>query len=153
MQWLEYHETPRVGASKPCILEEYGISRDDTMYSRSIYNQWHQYILLSKPINGDITWGSLLVDTTSCRCLCNLYHGPRLCGSGDHDHLATSISDNQSQGNYTSSQSRDWKRLILHTILNLTVCVSSYILFTLRHFLSVPVLIIAPAGSMFRLFR
>ncbi|KAF9893983.1 hypothetical protein FE257_008954 [Aspergillus nanangensis] len=62
MQWLADHETASVTANKPVILEEYGISRSDTAYDRqTVYDQLHAYELSSKSINGDMTWGSLVV--------------------------------------------------------------------------------------------
>lgn len=64
MQWLADHEASSVAANKPAVLEEYGIIRTDTTYPRqSTYDQWHAYEMSSQSINGDMTWGSLVVDT------------------------------------------------------------------------------------------
>ena len=63
LQWLEDHDNSSAKANKPVVQEEYGVARDDTTYKRQdVYDQWHSYILSSEAINGDMTWGSLIVD-------------------------------------------------------------------------------------------
>ena len=67
MQFIKDHEASGVAANKPVVMEEYGISGTDPALSRqTVYDQWHQFILGSKSINGDMTWGSLPVDGEGC---------------------------------------------------------------------------------------
>ena len=62
-QWLQDHNAVGVNVGKPVIQEEYGVTRTDTMYNtQQVYDAWHQTILGSQAINGDMTWGSLIVD-------------------------------------------------------------------------------------------
>ena len=45
------------------IQEEYGVLRTDPRYTQQqVYDQWHAQILDSPGINGDMSWGSLIVD-------------------------------------------------------------------------------------------
>lgn len=62
-QWLADHNASGVAAGKPVIQEEYGVNRSDPKYNQQqVYDQWHAQILQSSAINGDMTWGSLVVD-------------------------------------------------------------------------------------------
>ena len=62
-QWLIDHDNASVTLNKPTIHEEYGISRSDPIYNRqTVFDAWHKIILGSDSINGDMTWGSLIVD-------------------------------------------------------------------------------------------
>ncbi|MCJ1376367.1 hypothetical protein MMC20_007609 [Loxospora ochrophaea] len=63
LQWLSDHQASAAAAGKPVIQEEYGINATATQYNQAtIFEQWHSLILNSSAINGDMTWGSLVVD-------------------------------------------------------------------------------------------
>ena len=65
MQWLKDHEAASVAANKPMINEEYGVS--GKKFNRlQVEGEWHAYTLSSQSINGDIIWGSIAVDSSSC---------------------------------------------------------------------------------------
>lgn len=81
VQWLSDHDASGTAANKPVIQEEYGVTRDDTKFNRQqVYDQWHSTILKSASINGDMTWGSLIVDGT-----CPGSDGYAICSS-DSDY-------------------------------------------------------------------
>ena len=45
------------------------MNRSDAKYKQQdVYDQWHTLILQSKAINGDMTWGSLIVDSPDGAC-------------------------------------------------------------------------------------